>query len=188
MANKCTVALTKEQYKEIITTMRTGGAGFRPNPRIAAALILEANLGIRISDILSLTPKCIIYDGGRWRLDINEIKTSKYRPFTVADQIHDFIVDYCKEYDIGKNDKLFPFKERNVQQYLAKVADYLGYENIGTHSFRKFFGTDIYRENGNDIVLVQELYQHSSPETTRKYITIMSEEKEEALRKHVYLL
>ena len=188
MANKRTVALTKEQYEEIIRTMRKGGAGFRPNPRIAAAMILEANLGIRISDILSMTPRCVISDGGRWRLDINEIKTSKYRPFPVADPIYDFIMDYCREYHIGKDDRLFPFKERNVQQYLAKVTDYLGYENIGTHSFRKFFGTDIYRENGNDIVLVQELYQHSSPETTRKYITILEEEKEEALKKHVHLL
>ena len=29
--NKKTTALTKEQYTEIITTMKAGGAGFRPN-------------------------------------------------------------------------------------------------------------------------------------------------------------
>ena len=40
MANKTTVALTQEQLKEIIETMRSGGAGFRPNDRIAACLIL----------------------------------------------------------------------------------------------------------------------------------------------------
>ena len=188
MANKRTVALTKEQYEEIIKAMRIGGAGFRANPRIAAALILEANLGVRISDILAMTPACIISDGGRWRLDIREIKTSKYRPFTVADPVYDFIMDYCKEYQIKQNDRLFPFKERTVQQYLAKVSDYLGYDNIGTHSFRKFFGTDIYYANGNNIVLVQELYQHSSPATTRKYITILEEEKETALKNHVALL
>ena len=37
MANKTTVALTLEQFREIIDTMRSGGAGFRPNNRIAAS-------------------------------------------------------------------------------------------------------------------------------------------------------
>ena len=44
--NKRTTALTTEQYREIITTMKDGGAGFRPNERIATALVLEGNLGL----------------------------------------------------------------------------------------------------------------------------------------------
>lgn len=52
--NKKTVALTTDQYKEIIQTMKLGFSGCRPNERIATALMLEANLGIRISDILKL--------------------------------------------------------------------------------------------------------------------------------------
>ena len=52
--NKKTVALTLDQYREIIQTMREGFTGAKPNPRIAAALMLEANLGLRISDILRL--------------------------------------------------------------------------------------------------------------------------------------
>ena len=99
MANITTVALTLEQYKEIIETMRTGGAGFRANDRIAAALILEANLGIRISDILMLTPKNIIKDGYRYRLNITEIKTKKRRPFTVPEEVYLFIKNYCETYE-----------------------------------------------------------------------------------------
>lgn len=68
MANKTTVALTQNQYKEIIETMKTGGIAFRPNDRIATALVLEANLGLRIEDILSLKISDIITDGGRYRL------------------------------------------------------------------------------------------------------------------------
>ena len=52
--NKKTKALTTEQYKEIIQTMREGFSGCRPNERIATALVLEGNLGLRISDILKL--------------------------------------------------------------------------------------------------------------------------------------
>ena len=49
--NKKTMALTTDQYKEIIQTMREGFSGFRANDRVATALVLEGNLGIRISDI-----------------------------------------------------------------------------------------------------------------------------------------
>ena len=81
--NKRTVALTTEMYEEIITTMRAGGAGFRANDRVATALVLEGNLGIRISDIMKLRLKDIILDGNRYRLEIIEKKTSKKRVFTV---------------------------------------------------------------------------------------------------------
>lgn len=57
--NKKTVALTEEQYKSIIETIRSGfvcsdGHIVKPNIRILTALSLEANLGLRISDILHL--------------------------------------------------------------------------------------------------------------------------------------
>ena len=188
MANKTTVALTLEQYQEIIKTMRNGGAGFRPNDRIASALMLEANLGIRISDILALTPKSVIRDGNRYRLNIAEIKTKKKRPFTVPEEVYAFIKNYCERYDILPGERLFPFTERNVQNYLAKVADYLGYENIGTHSFRKFFATDILEKNNYNIVLVQQLLQHSSPAITQRYIGISSAEMENALKGHIALM
>ena len=75
MANKTTVALTQEQLKEIIETMRSGGAGFRPNDRIAACLILEANLGLRIEDILQLRLADFLKDGTNYRINIVEQKT-----------------------------------------------------------------------------------------------------------------
>ena len=70
--NKRTVALTTEQYKEIISTMKSGFTGCRPNERIATALMLEANLGLRISDILRLRLADIVRDGERYRLAITE--------------------------------------------------------------------------------------------------------------------
>ena len=81
--NKRTVALTVDQYHEIIDTMRTGFSGCRANNRIATALIIEANLGLRISDILTLKLDDIVKDGDRYRLDIIEQKTQKKRTFTV---------------------------------------------------------------------------------------------------------
>ena len=81
MANKKTVALTRDQVTEIITTMRTGGTGFRKNDKIATALLLEANLGLRIEDILQLQMKDIIRDGARYRLDICRTENEKEADF-----------------------------------------------------------------------------------------------------------
>ena len=62
-----TVALTREQYQAIIQTMKQGFTGCRPNERVATALVLEANLGLRISDIIHLRLADIVKDGERYR-------------------------------------------------------------------------------------------------------------------------
>lgn len=188
MANKETVALTKNQYETIINTMLEGGSGFRPNHRIATALVLEANLGLRIEDVLNLHLQDLVKDGSRYRLDIIERKTGKKRTFTVPGQIYVYIENYCLKNQINETSLIFPIKERAVQKYLKKVADYLGYDKIGTHSFRKYYATDIYENNGYDIVLVQKLLQHSSAATTQRYINISEKKVEDAISSHIHLI
>ena len=102
--------------------------------------------------------------------------------------IIDYVISSALKAGISPEDKLFNMSERNVQKYLQKVAEYLGYENIGTHSFRKFFATEIYVNNNYNIVLVQQLLQHSSVATTQRYIGITSEMQEKALMGHIQLL
>ena len=186
--NKKTKALTTAQYKEIIQTMREGFAGFHPNERVATALVLEGNLGIRISDIVSLRPCDIVRDGDRYRLEIVEQKTCKQRVFTVPLVVKQYIENYCLRNGIGARDRIFPLTERAIQKQLAIVCDYLGYEGIGTHSFRKWYATEIYKANGCDIALVQRLLQHSSAETTQRYIGIEPQRIEKAIEGHATLL
>mgnify|MGYP002678851330 CR=1 FL=1 len=62
-----TVALTREQYQAIIQTMKQGFTGCRPNERVATALVLEANLGLRISDIIHLR----LVDSGKHYLPLD---------------------------------------------------------------------------------------------------------------------
>lgn len=188
MDSKVTVAVTLTQYKEIIETMRKGGAGFKPNPRIATILVLEANLGLRIQDILRLRLADFLLDGGTYRIHIIEHKTKKQRTFTVPYPIYQVIYVYCLENGISKTDRIFPITTRAVQKYLKKVADYLGYENIGTHSFRKFFATSVYENNDYDIELVRELLQHSSIATTQRYIKRSSKQVEDALNNHIFIV
>lgn len=186
--NKKTKALTKEQYNEIIETMKTGNSLFRANDRIATALILEANLGLRISDILNLKLCDIVRDGNRYRLDITEQKTEKKRTFTVPTELYNYIKQYCIDNEIKSNERIFPLTERAIQKHLKIVCDFLEIDGISTHSFRKFFATNIYLNNNYNIVLVQELLQHSSPSITQKYIGIGSKELESAIQNNLNLL
>ena len=186
--NKKTKALTAAQYKEIIQTMREGFSGCRPNDRIATALVLEGNLGLRISDILKLRLCDIVRDGDRYRLEIVEQKTGKRRIFTVPLVLYQYIENYCLRNGIGRMQTIFPITERMVQKQLRIVCDYLGYEDISTHSFRKWYATEIYKANGYDIVLVQRLLQHSSASTTQRYIGIEPQRIEDAIQKHSKLL
>ena len=183
-----TTALTTAQYREIITTMKQGGAGFRPNERIATALVLEGNLGIRISDIVRLRLCDIVSDGGRYRLAITEQKTGKQRVFTVPLVIYQYIENYCLRNGIAPDEIMFPLTTRAVQKQLALVCEYLGYSGISTHSFRKWYATEIYQKNGYDIALVQRLLQHSSAAITQRYIGIEPQRIEKAIEGHTELL
>ena len=186
--NKKTTALTTEQYKAIITTMKEGSGFFRPNERVATALVLEGNLGMRISDIVKLRPCDIVSDGGRFRLSIVEQKTGKQRVFTVPLVIQQYIENYCLRNGIKHSDLIFPITTREVQKVLARVCDYLGYEGISTHSFRKWYATEIYKNNGYDIALVQRLLQHSSAAVTQRYIGIEPQRIEKAIEGHAELI
>ena len=83
---------------------------------------------------------------------------------------------------------IFPITTREVQKVLARVCDYLGYEGISTHSFRKWYATEIYKANGYDIALVQRLLQHSSAAVTQRYIGIEPQRIEEAILNHAQLM
>ena len=180
-------SLTTDQYQTIIRTIREGRHGLRANPRIAAALTVEANLGIRIGDVVKLRLSDIIIDGGRYRLNIREEKTGKKRTFTVPSAVYEFLRSYATSNGIAPDERLFPITVRAVQKHLKSVCDALGYTNVSTHSFRKWYATDIYNNSGHDIVLVQTLLQHSSPNITRRYIGISEEKVEQAIANHVMI-
>ena len=159
----------------------------KPNERIATVLQLEYNLGLRIGDILNLTMDSFVKDGSRYRLDIHEQKTGKYRNFTVPVEIYNFIRDYAYENNIHPKAKLFPITERAVLKHLKVTCDCLGLQGVGTHSFRKAYATNIYVNNHYNIELVRVLLQHSSTVVSQRYIGIGSKELETAIEKNINL-
>ena len=102
--------------------------------------------------------------------------------------IYQYIENCCLRNGVGRTELMFPIIERAVQKHLRIVCDYLGYEGISTHSFRKWYATEIYNTNGFDIALVQRLLQHSSAATTQRYIGIEPQRIEQAIQNHAQLL
>lgn len=169
-----TRALTKEEFQKIIKTIENGfryaGINHRPNKQIAEVLILQANLGMRIADILHMSLSDIVKDGEHYRLDITEQKTLKKRIYIVPDELYTHIEYYCLLNKINPHRRLFEFTERAVQKILKSACQFLGLENISTHSFRKFAACQIYENSGRDIEATREFLQHESVTTTQRYI------------------
>ena len=143
--------------------------------------------GEHISDIVNLHFSDIIKDGERYRLSIIEQKTGKARTFTVPLALYQFMRCYCLDHDIAPDALIFPITTRAIQKQLKMVCDYLGFEGISTHSFRKFYATEIYKNSNYNIALVQQLLQHSSAAVTQRYIGIQQQEIERAIEGHLQL-
>lgn len=191
MANKKTRAIDKSEFELIISTIQRGfttstGQRIRPNSRVAAALCCEANLGLRIGDIVKLKLSDIVYESGRYHLDIIEEKTKKKRTFTVPNEVYTYLQTYALENGIKPKNRLFNLTVRAVQSHLKMTCDYLGLENISSHSFRKFFANSIYLQDYN-VEIVRTLLNHSSVAVTQHYLSVDTKQVEQALQKHIVL-
>lgn len=187
-----TRALTETEFEQIIQVIRAGFTdkkrkSVQPNRRIATALVLQANLGLRIGDIVQLKLSDIVMESGRHRLNIVEQKTRKRREFTVPTEVFSFLQGYAIDEGIKSNQLLFDVSARHVQRHLGKVAAYMGLERVSTHSLRKFFAISIYNNSNHNVELVRHLLQHSSVAVTQRYLSVQPELVEQALAGHVKL-
>lgn len=185
MGRYTTLSLEKNNYKELIQTVREGytdwdGVKHRPNKQLATILILEANLGCRIGDIMNLTTDSIIDDGGIYKLNIVEQKTGKRRNFIVPKPVKAFIDDYIRDANIYRG-PLFDIKAPAVWKQLRAVTGYLGLDNVSCHSFRKMAACNLYEASGHDIETVREFLNHSSTKITQTYIKRSDAQLEKAI-------
>lgn len=71
--------------------------------------------------------------------------------------------------------------QQHAWRILSGAAQACGLNyKIGTHSLRKTFGYQLYR-NGINIELIQRLLNHSSPSITLAYIGITQDDMDEAI-------
>lgn len=133
--------------------------------------------GLRISDIVPLKVSDV---KGKTHLTLREKKTDKPKRFMLPSALREEISDYTR----GMSDEDYLFASRKgsshistTQAYraLQSAADALGRDDIGTHTLRKTFGYNHYKRF-KDVAILQELFNHSAPSITLRYIGITSDE------------
>lgn len=136
--------------------------------------LMGINSGLRISDILKLKVKDV---KDKEYIELNEQKTNKYKKFPITDSFKYEL----QEYIIGKMLEEYLFPSQKGGESITRVQAYRIIRNacvkagikarIGTHSLRKTFGYHFYQEN-KDVALLQEIFNHSAPSVTLRYVGI----------------
>ena len=144
--------------------------------------VFGINTGLRVSDIVKLKVKDV---RGKTHIMIKETKTRKTKRFSLFAHLRQEIEQYIR--GMHDDDYLFPSRKGNrpistTQAYrvLVKAGEMLGRDDIGTHTMRKSFGYAYYRKT-KDIAFLQEIFNHSSPQITKRYIGIIQEEIDKSL-------
>lgn len=150
--------------------------------------------GLRISDILRLRVRDV---KGKTVLIVREQKvqntrkTNKSKRIPIQSELQRLIKRYVK----GRQDDEYLFKSRQGKNKpITRVRAYdilreAAYANelseIGTHTLRKTFGYHIYAAT-KDVALLQDIFNHSAPYITLKYIGVNQDSIDEAYGKLRY--
>ena len=177
--------ITNEEHRLIMQTMaETSHSGFRANLAVIHILTIECSTGLRLSDILSMKLSDLYLSENGYRLKIREQKTKKERNVPIPLELQNYITDYAISIGCKRDEQIFKLTPRAVTKYIKKVTDFLGLENVSSHSWRKLYALTVYEKTGNDIVSVQQALLHSSVAVTQRYLNRRSEKLERVLQSH----
>ena len=142
--------------------------------------------GLRISDLLSLTWSMLLDDDS---FMIEEKKTGKMRTIRINPNFRLHIMDCFNTLGIkDKAERCFLSKKKvvysiqriNVLLKEIKERYNLKIEHFSTHSFRKTFGRRVVEQAGDNsemaLIKLSELFNHSTPQITRRYLGLRQEE------------
>ncbi len=145
--------------------------------------VVGINTGLRISDILNLR---VYHIRNKTHITIKEKKTGKEKRFLINHHLRKDL----EKYIFNMKDMEYIFQSRKgqnspisrVQAYriLNKASTIVGLEEVGTHTLRKTFGYwhyQIYK----DVAILQEMFNHSSPSITLRYIGINQDIKDKTI-------
>lgn len=178
------IPITVEQHKEFMKAMNQNTAFYKRNPQVIAILTTECSIGCRLGDILKMKLSDIYISDKGYRLKIKEEKTGKERNVPIPDSLYAYLTEYAMTAGRKRDDTIFSITPRAVSKYIKKVANYLGYENISSHSWRKLYALTIYEKTNFNLVEVQQALLHSSIATTQLYLNRRSEKLEKILSEH----
>ncbi len=139
--------------------------------------VIGTNCGLRISDILKLNVSDV---RNKTHIQITEKKTGKFKKFPINSKLKPMLEKFTK----GRRSDEPLFLSR-WEHRLDRVSAYYIIRNacekaklqekIGTHSMRKTFGYHHYQQF-KDVVILQKIFNHSSPQITLRYIGIEQDE------------
>lgn len=147
---------------------------------------MGAFTGLRISDILSIR-WCDVLD--KEVLHLNEKKTDKHRSIKLNNELKELIKESYQLMGNPPIDELvfvnkYGTKQINVQWVNVKLKELfekysIKTTNPSTHCLRKSFGRKVWENNNyseKSLVLLSEIFNHSSVQITKKYLGIKEEE------------
>jgi len=145
---------------------------------------LGISVGLRISDILMLKKEHAL----KSHIDIKEKKTRKPKRVKVPAFFRRELIAYAKM--LPDDEYLFrsrqggnrPIDRSTAYRILREAAEECGVKEIGTHTLRKTFGYHFYLQT-KDVATLQELFNHTDPETTLRYIGINQDSLDKAMDK-----
>lgn len=157
------------------------------------------HLGLRISDFIELK----VEDFRRYcqlaeieaipkKTDKRRKSGDKHAGYKVVNiPIPDLLLEEIETYIEGQPGGAYMFPSREgdkaigrhrAHQIIDEAAENCGIRrNIGCHGMRKTFGYWHYKKN-RDIRLLMEMFNHSSPEMTLRYIGVTDEAKRDSMR------
>jgi integrase len=139
-------------------------------------LAVGIDTGLRISDILRLkvsnfvsTDECYVI----------EQKTKKKRLVSITRETALLLHDYVRVVNLATDDYLVysregqrdkPLSRAQAYKTIARISQEIGLDSIGTHSMRKTYAVNHFREK-QDIAALQADFMHRFPSTTLAYLS-----------------
>ena len=147
-----------------------------------AIVSIMARTGLRVSDTLNLKVNDLFEAG---KLKDKTVITSKkqgkpIRMLLTGSQFRHNLEEYYATTAHRFDPDSFLFKGKTTAQlsiscvdlFLKQYRGRFGLNMISSHCIRKYFITEIYNKSGFNLELCRKILNHSSVETTRKYIGI----------------
>ena len=140
--------------------------------------------GLRISDILKLKVEDV---RGKIAIRLKEKKTQHNNEIELVKPLQDVLKVFCANRPskellflsrVGVNKAI---SRGRAYEIINASAQKFGLNHIGTHTMRKTFGYHFYKMY-KDIAILQEIFKHSDPSITLKYIGINNDEKRAKMR------
>ncbi len=171
---------TPDEIEEMKLAIRRGNKGTPKRPKLAARdgliFLIGINTGLRVNDLVRLKVRDV---KDKTIFEIREGKTHKRREINIGmlqDEIQRFIADkQPDDYLFVSQKGSKAISTTQVYRILTDAADFLGRDDIGTHTMRKTFGYHHYKQF-KDVAILQEIFNHAAPSITKRYIGIRQDE------------